>query len=259
MPGCGPPPRAIPAATLTAMTRRPPAITSVTPSDDGVHVAWEVDSFFDGSEEPEKVLISLNGWLRETLDGDETSTTIPQADLTALATQVVTIGVSFWWSGSPPEEQQSVFQLTLAGGPVQGVYPAATPSVRVVRVLPRTSDRPASITIAWQSNNYNDGTIVWGPQSSPTAFRRSIRPRGERYSGEFTTDQILTSGARYVFRVQVRNTLHSPGWVSATITVAVPDSTWSVRTFLIASGKPVTSGLASVLGPARSVRAWLRG
>lgn len=241
------------------MTRRPPAITAVTASAENVEVTWEVDSFFDGSEEPEKVLISLNGFLRETLDGDETSATIPQADLTALGTQVVTIGVSFWWSGNPPEEQQSVFQLTVSGGPVQGVYPAATPSVRVVRVQPRTSDRAASITIAWQSNNYNDGNIVWGPQSRPESFRRSIRPRGERYSGEFTTDQVLTPGGRYVFRVEVRNTLHSPGWVSATITVGVPEATWSVRAFLLASGKPVTTGLASVLGPARSVRAWLRG
>jgi len=243
----------------SAMTRRPPSILGGAPSGTDVEIRWEVDSFFGDSEAPEKILIELNGLPHAELDADETSVTIPGVAVTALGTQLVAVGVIFWWSGSPPDEQQSVFTFTIAG-PVQGgVYPAAPPQLNLVRVAPRTSTTPASITIAWKSNNYNDGNIVWGPESTPTAFRRSIRPRGEVYSGEFTTDAALTPGARYVLRVEVRNTLHSPGWIASTITVAVPAALWSVRGFLQLSGKPVDRGIAAFVGPSRSVRTWIRG
>ena len=243
----------------SAMTRRPPSILGGSPSGGDVEVRWEVDSFFGDSEAPEKVLIELNGAAYKELDGDETSVTIPAAAISALGAQVVNVGVVFWWSGPPVEEQHSVFTFTVAGPANGGVFPAATPAVNVVRVVPRTSSGAATITIAWRSNNYNDGNIVWGPESNATAFRHSIRPRGEHYSGEFTTDQMLSSGVRYVFRVEVRNTLHSPGWLASTITVAVPAALSSVREYLLLSGKPVPGGIAAFVGPARSVRTWIRG
>lgn len=241
------------------MTRRAPSIVEVSPSGDDVEIRWEVDSFFADSEAPEKVLVTINGQPFAELDADETSVAIPAARIAGLGTALVTVGIIFWWGGSPPEEQHSVYQFTVAGPATGGVYPAATPRVTVVSSVPRTTRHPASITIAWQSNNYNDGNIVWGPQSQPDAFRRSIRPRGERYSGQFTTDRSLAAGTRYLFRVEVRNTLHSPGWLSSTIAVTCAEATWSVRTFLERSGEPITAGIASLVGPARSVRAWLRG
>ena len=66
------------------------------------------------------MLIDLNGVPFDQLDGDETSVEIPAAALTALGTPVVAISVSFWWSGSPPEEQQSVVSV-----PVQTAARAA--------------------------------------------------------------------------------------------------------------------------------------
>ena len=53
-----------------------------------------------------------------------------------------------------------------------GVLPAARPIVTVVHVQPRTACAARTrIKIAWQSNNYNDGNIFWGPASAPAAFR----------------------------------------------------------------------------------------
>jgi hypothetical protein len=245
------------------VTRRPPTILSVASSaDGGVEVAWEVDTFFADSAAPEKVLIDLNGVNFDQLDGDEVSVDIPAEALAALGTPVVAISISFWWSGAPPEEQQSVVSVPVQGGGTPGnagVLPAAKPIVTVVRIQPRTVHAANQITIAWQSNNYNDGNIVWGPESAPTAFGRSIRPRGEVYSGTFATDRALSPATRYVFKVEVRNTLHSPGWIATTVVVRSAPDTLSLRQFLLTSGNPVTSSLATLIGPARSLRRMLLG
>lgn len=241
------------------MTRRSPAIVSVMSTEDGnVEVTWEVDSFFGDSEEPEKVLIDLNGAPFQQLDGDETSVEIPIATLTGLGTAVVIISVSFWWSGSPPEEQMSVVQLPVHHPSAGGVYPAARPMVTVEHVRPRTVHAPATIAIAWKSNNYNDGNIFWGPQGAPP-FVHSIRPRGEVYNGVFTTDKPLIPSRLYEFKVEVRNTLYSPDWISTTILVRSAAETLSVREFLIASGKAPTTPLAGLVGAARSLRGMLLG
>jgi hypothetical protein len=245
------------------MTRRPPAILSVASADGGgVEVTWEVDSFFPDSAPPEKVLIDLNGVLFSELDGEETSVEIPQARLAALGTPVATIGISFWWSGEPPEEQQSpvTVPLQVAGGSGNaGVFPAAQPVVTVVKVQARTRQTPSSITIAWKSDNYNDGNIVWGPKDQPEAFRHSIKPHGEIYHGTFQTDRPLLSAVNYVFKVEVRNTLHSPGWLSTTAVVRSAFDTVSLRQFLQGSGLPATSSLHGLVGPDRSLRRMILG
>ena len=64
------------------------------------------------------------------LDGDEVSVEVPAETLAALGTAVVAIGISFWWSGSPPEEQQSAVSVPVQGGGTPGnagVLPAAEP------------------------------------------------------------------------------------------------------------------------------------
>jgi hypothetical protein len=246
------------------MTRWPPVILSVaSTADGGIEVVWEVDSFFADAAAPEKVLVDLNGLPFQELDGDETSTEIPAEMLAALGTPTVVISISFWWSGAPPEEKQDSVVVPLqTGGPgpgPAGVLPAAKPIVTVVQVRPRTLLSPNTIEIAWQSNNYNDGNIVWGRASDADAFRRSIRPQGEVYSGTFVTDQPLTPATQYVFKVEVRNTLHSPTWLATTVVVRSASDTLSVRHFLLASGRPVTTGLASVVGPSRSLRKMLVG
>ena len=246
------------------MTRRPPSILSIaSTAEGGLEVKWEVDTFFADSAPPEKVLIDLNGAPFKELDGDEDSVEIPAATITALGAQVIAISVIFWWSGSPPEEQQSVVSVPVqtggGGGGNTGVFPAKKPIVTIVNVQPRTVTSASSITIAWKSNNYNDGNIFWGPKNAPAAFRQNIKPRGEVYSGTFTTNQALSAATDYVFKVEVRNTLHSPGWISTTIIVRSAADTLSVRQFLLTSGKPVTTGLAAVVGPARSVHKMLTG
>jgi hypothetical protein len=245
------------------VTRRPPTILSVVSSaDGGVEVAWEVDTFFADSAAPEKVLIDLNGVPFAELDGDEVSVEIPAEALAALGTPVVAISISFWWSGSPPEEQQSAVSVPVQGGGTPGntgVLPAAKPTVTVVQVRPRTVHAANQITIAWQSNNYNDGNIVWGPESAPAAFRRSIRPRGEVYSGTFATDRALSPATRYVFKVEVRNALHSPTWIATTVVVRSAPDTLSLRQFLLTSGSPIGSSVATLVGPDRSLRKLLLG
>jgi hypothetical protein len=244
------------------MTRRPPSILSVSStSDGGIEVKWAVDAFFSDSATPEKVLIDLNGAQFQELDGDEDSIEIAAATMIAVGTPVVIISVSFWWSGSPPEEQHSVVSVPVQG-PVNGnsgVLPAAKPIVTVVHVQHRTVTTTSSVKIAWQSNNYNDGNILWGPVSAPTAFRHNIKPVGTVYSGTFTTDQPLSSATRYLFKVEVRNTLHSPTWISTTIVVQSAVETFSVRQFLLRSHKPVTTSLSQLVGPAKSVHKLLVG
>ena len=246
------------------MTRRPPSILSIaSTAEGGLEVKWAVDTFFPDSAPPEKVLIELNGLEFKALDGDEDSVEIPAATITSLGAQVIAIGVIFWWSGSPPEEQQSVVSVPVGsgggGGGNTGVFPARKPVVTIVNVQPRTVNTASSITIAWKSNNYNDGNIFWGPKNAPAAFRHNIRPRGEVYSGTFKTNQPLSAATEYVFKVEVRNTLHSPTWISTTIIVRSAADTLSVRQFLFTSGKPVTTGLAAVVGPAKSVHKLLAG
>ncbi len=247
------------------MTRRPPAILGVlSSSDGGFEVRWEVDTFFPDSEPPERVLIELNGVLFRELDGDDGSVEVSAAAIVALGTSLVNVGVIFWWSGSPPEEQQSVETVPVqrdgAGGGT-GVFPAMKPIVTLVGVHAQTAAAPRSITIHWRSNNYNDGNIVWGSVNAATPFVHNIRPPNDSVSsGTFTTNRPLTPAMKYLFKVEVRNTLHSTPWISTTIVVRsaveaqVVARTDSVRQFLQASGRPVTTGLASVVGPQKSVR-----
>jgi hypothetical protein len=252
------------------MTRRPPTILGVWSSaDGGFEVRWEVDQFFADSAEPEKVRIDLNGVQFDVLDGDEVSVEVPAATIAALAVAVVAVSVSFLWSGSPSEEQQSSVTVAVQSGAISGnagVLPALKPVVTLVSVQPRTAGTPSSITIAWKSNNYNDGNILWGPSDAQRRFRRNVRPPNDSVnSGVFTTDQPLIGGTPYFFTVEVRNTLHSPTWISTTVMVrSATDTpartiTFSVRQFLQTSGRPVTSSLAPLVGPARSVRKMLLG
>lgn len=245
------------------MTRRPPTILSALATDGGgIDVRWEVDSFFPDSAQPEKVLVDLNGVAYTQLGGDEDSVTIPKEKLAALGTPSVAISISFWWSGNPAEEQQSTVGVPLhtenPDGGGTGVYPAARPVVTVVGVQPRTLQAANSITIAWRSNNYNDGNIYWGPSTSPRAFQRNIRPRGENYQGTFTTDQTLTSATNYSFTVEVRNTLHSPTWIGTTAVVRSAVNFRSLRRFLQASNVAFPAQLGVLLGAERSLRRWLQ-
>jgi len=244
------------------MTHRPPSILSASSTaDNGIEVKWEVDAFFVDSAQPEKVRIDLNGVPFKELDGDENSVEIPAAAIVAAGTPVLVIGVSFLWSGSPGDEQQSVLSL-----PVQtsssnnaGVRPTKKPVVMLVHVQKRTAQTASNIEIAWVSDNYNDGNIFWGPANAPTSFKRNIKPIGEVYNGKFTTNQPLSPATPYVFKVEVRNTLQSPTWISTTIIVKSAADTLSVRQFLQASGRPVSTGLATLVGPTKSVHKLLVG
>jgi hypothetical protein len=140
------------------------------------------------------------------------------------------------------------------------------PIVTLVHVQPRTASSVSNIRIHWKSNNYNDGNIIWGPSNAQTAFTRNIRPPNDSVSsGFFTTDQALSPGTPYFFKVEVRNTLNSPTWISTTVVVRSPAEaptaipTFSVRQFLQSSGRPVTSSLASLVGPTKSVRKLIVG
>jgi len=252
------------------MTHRPPSIVGVFSSaDGGFEVSWAVDTFFPDSDEPEKVFIDLNGMAFKELDGDEDSVEVLLTVINALASPAVTVSVSFWWAGPPAEELQSSEVVPVSTGAVNGnagVFPAMRPIVTLVGVQPRTANNPSSITIGWRTNNHNDGNIFWGPASAPRSFVRNIRPANASVtSGTFTTDRPLTANTQYFFTVEVRNTLHSPQWLattvvarSATESVAVV-RTSSLRQFLQQSGRPVTSSLAAVVGPSRSLRALILG
>lgn len=241
------------------MSRRPPDIVSISPtSSGGIEVRWKVDDFFADTEAPEAVIIELNGVAIKKLDGDDTSFEIPAAAI-APSAQSITIGVIFWWSGEPPEEQQSAASVLVGTGASAGVRPAATPILTILEVRPRTLAGPNRITIGWKSDNYNDGNILWGPAASPEAFKHSITPKGENYSGSFTTDRPLLPVTLYRFKVEVRNTLHSPTWVHTLLSVLSAENSLSLRQFLIASGRPVTTPVAAVVGPDRSVHHLLVG
>ncbi|MFZ1412803.1 MAG: hypothetical protein WAS07_15240 [Micropruina sp.] len=251
------------------MTRRPPSILGAFPAGDGgIEVRWEVDSFFADSEDPERVLVALNGISFDNLDGSEDSVEIPSATIIALGTAVIVISITFWWSGSPAEQQQSSFpvQVQAAGVESGGVWPAMKPIVTLVSVQARSGATPSRITINWRTNNHNDGNIFWGPQGNQRQFRSNIKPANASVvSGTFTTDQPLQPATLYFFTVEVINRLHSLTWYGTTLVVRsaaetptfVP--TTSLRQFLQRSGRPLTTGVSQVIGTTRSLRKLLLG
>jgi len=240
------------------MTRRPPSIVNVvTTADGGIKISWEVDSFFPDSEAPEKIRVDLQGIAFSTLDGDTDSEEIPRATVMALNLPVVVVSVSFLWMGPPVEEQQSSALVPVqvgAGTGRSGVNPAAKPVVSVVHVQPRTRQLASNIRIHWQSNNYNAGKLLWGGPGNARAFERNIGPVGQNYQGTFTTDRPLVPATLYTFTVEVRNTLHSPGWLSTSIVVRSAPDYVSLRKFLIDTGTPVTASVRSLVSAGRSVR-----
>lgn len=253
------------------MTRRPPSIVGAFFTEDGgFTVHWEVDQFFADSAEPERVLVDLNGLPFKELSGDKDSVDVPATVIAALGTASVTVSVSFWWSGSPAEELQSSVVVPVSAGPGQGnagVLPAMKPIVTLVGVQPRTATTPSTITIAWRTNNHNDGNIFWGPSSAPRSFVRNIRPANASVtSGTFITDRPVVPHTLYVFTVEVRNTLHSPQWLATTLIARSASEapgpvvrTSSVRQFLQQTGRPVTSSLAGLVGANKSVRTLILG
>ena len=252
------------------MTHRAPSILGVFSSGEGgFDLHWGVDTFFPDSDAPEKVLVDLNGLAFKELDGDEDSVEVPLAVITALGSPAISVSVSFWWSGPPAEELQSSLIVPVSTGTVAGnagVFPAMRPIVTLVGIQPRTANKPSSITIAWRTNNHNDGNIFWGPASAPRSFGRNIKPANASVtSGTFTTDRPLTANTQYFFTVEVRNTLHSTQWLATTVvarsaTEAPPVvRTNSVHQYLQQTGRPVTSSLATLVGPSRSLRKLILG
>ncbi len=242
------------------MARWAPNIVSVASNGEGgVEVQWAVDTFFSDSEEPEKVFIALNGVPFQELGGDETSTEIP-ADKIAASAPVLTIGVIFWWSGDPPETKQSVVQVPVqSAADTTGGAAVKKPEVTVVHVLPRTRTRPNTIRIHWESHNYNDGNIIWGPDLSNRPGRKSIATKTAHYRGDFDA-QPLQSGVVYFFKVEVRNTTQPPApWHSTTIAVRAAIDTLSVAQFLDESRLGRTTPLATLVGPEKSVRTLVLG
>jgi len=238
-------------------------------ADGGFDVQWGVDTFFPDSDEPEKVFVDLNGLTFKELDADQDSVEVPLAVINALGSPTVTVSVSFVWSGPPAEELQSSVVMPVGTGAVTGnagVFPAMKPIVTLVGIQPRTANKPSAITIAWRTNNHNDGNIFWGPASAPRSFVRNIRPANASVtSGTFTTDRPLTANTQYFFTVEVRNTLHSRQWLATTVVAKLATEapavvrTSSLRQFLQQTGRPLTSSLAAVVGPTRSLRALILG
>ena len=240
------------------MTRHPPSLVSVTTTiEGGIEITWEVDSFFSDSEPPEQVRVDLQGIPVSLLDGDADSEEISPEAIAAVNLPVVAVSVTFLWLGPPVEEQQSSVVVPVQVGPgagQSGVNPAAKPVVTLVHVQPRRPGTPSNIRIHWKSNNYNDGNLFWGPPGNPRAFAKNVRPVGENYEGTFTTDRPLVPGALYTFTVEVRNTLHSPGWLATSLVVRSAPDYVSLRRFFIDSGTPVTTSVRSLIGADRSVR-----
>lgn len=239
------------------MARWAPNILSATSGEEGgIKVTWEKETFFADSEDPEKVLIGVNGALIEELGGDETSFEIP-ANL--IAPPMLTIGVIFRWEGPPSEEKQDVIQIPVQGAVTGGGASVKKPEVTVVDVLPRTRNRANQIKIHWESRNFNNGHIRWGWDPNNLTGFQDITPAFVRERGDFTA-QPLQSGLLHYFRVEVRNTTQQPSpWHSTTIAIHAAIDTLSVAQFLRESGLARTTPLATVVGPDKSVRKWVLG
>ncbi|MGW0885845.1 hypothetical protein [Streptomyces sp. NPDC002671] len=244
------------------MTRHPPAIESVAPTDDGnLAVEWSVDDFFADSESPDKVRIDLNGILFRELDGNSTEVQVPKAVILAFGAPEIFVSVSFFWDGSPSQELQTTAPpITVNGGaPATGGGLPPPPRVHIDKVQGRTLHSEPSITLSWASNNYNDANIFWGTVSQSPKFQVRIPPHGDVYHGTFTTNRPLLAGELYVFDFQVRNTTLSQTWFSTKVVVRVPVNISSVRKFMKISGLPTATNLRSLAGPGQSVRELLLG
>jgi len=99
----------------------------------------------------------------------------------------------------------------------------------------------------------------YGQAGAPRLFASVLYKNNEPTPTTFTTNQPLSSATQYVFKVEVRNTLQSPTWISTTIIVRSAEDTLSVRQFLLASGRPVSTSMATLVGPAKSLHKLLVG
>ncbi len=236
------------------MSHQPPSITEWGSTSDGsMKIVWEVDTFFPDSEAPDDVFVDLDLIEYRDLGSAGREIEIPPKDLKPFEGHVLIVGVTFKWSGSPPDTKVSSVSIPVGGSVAPPGNGPSKPAVTIKSVTAQTLKHPNQIVLGWSSYSYNDGNILWGPAASPRTWSHSIKPKTDTYSGEWTTDRPLASRAMYSFAVQVKNSLTTNSWVEMTVVARSATNFYSVRQFLNASGVTGPS-LRTAIGHGGSLR-----
>lgn len=236
-------------------------------------VAWRAPDFQD-FESPDHVIVEeAHGFSSGLLDPDETSYAIDgnvARNLAKSGIGLLTIGVIFQWGAEPDDDvRKSGVEIPNpywqqpgvgAGGPER-------PRLRATAHA-RTMAAPASITLGWESNNWTEGRIEWGPNDNPRAFLHRIKPGPGhynpeidrlRYNGEWRTDVSLQPSTIYSFSLAVRNPHETPTWFETSIAVRSADDTLSIREYMIANALDAGTPLRGAMQPELSTHIWLTG
>jgi hypothetical protein len=98
-----------------------------------------------------------------------------------------------------------------------------TPQINVVSVEPRTIAHQNQITISWQPNDYTDGQVLWGPQTSQQqntySFNASDSGNTPSYSGQYSANIADNLAGQIIFlTVRVRNQFQDASlWSAGTV------------------------------------------
>jgi hypothetical protein len=137
----------------------------------------------------------------------------------------------------------------------------ATPLITVQQPIPATLNHANQITIGWQSNDYTDGQVLWGPLTNPqqtvSSFNAGDSGNVPDYTGTYTTDiPSNLAGQLMEFTVQVRNTFQDAKlWFPSHVLVRSAQNYTSLRKFLEASNVAPSTGIKQYFIGTTSLRA----
>jgi hypothetical protein len=140
----------------------------------------------------------------------------------------------------------------------------ATPFITVQQPVPATLNHANQITISWESDDYTDGQVIWGPLANPQQTESSFQPVDKGnvpdYTGTYTAD--ITSnlaGQLIAFTVQVRNSFQDASlWFPSHVVVRSAQNYTSVREFLKASNVALPTGISQYFKGTMSLRALMQ-
>jgi hypothetical protein len=140
----------------------------------------------------------------------------------------------------------------------------ATPVITVQPPISATLNHANQITISWESDDYTDGQVIWGPLTNPqqtvSAFNASDSGNVPDYTGTYTADiPPNLAGQLIEFTVQVRNSIQDYKlWFPSHVLVRSAQNYTSLRRFLGASNVALPTGIRQYFKGTMSLRALMQ-
>jgi hypothetical protein len=140
----------------------------------------------------------------------------------------------------------------------------ATPFITVQQPIPATLSHANQITISWQSSDYTDGQVLWGPVTNPqqttSSFDATDSGNVPDYTGTYTANiPPNLAGQLIEFTVQVRNSFQDAElWFPSHVLARSAQNYTSLRKFLQASNVTPPTGIRQYFKSTASLRALMQ-